>query len=90
MKVTEEQKQKIKKMYKSGKKFTEISRELKIPLSTVQYHANESYRIKTRERAREYSKKNPRKNTEERREYMRNYMRDYLKKRRKNETNTDF
>ena len=86
MKLKKEEIEKIKNLYDSGKKMIEISRELKIPHTTVQYHSNEEYREKNKLRAREYFKKNPkRKYPEKRRIYMRNYMRMYLAKKRENE-----
>jgi transposase len=84
VKITKEQKIKIKEMYELGKSITEISKELELPYSTIQYHANEQTRKKHIEKAKNYSKENPRKPTEQRKEYMRNYMREYYKKKREN------
>lgn len=80
MKITREEINRINELYNSGVKVKEVSKELCMPISTVQYHAIEKSKIKTIERAKQYSKANPRKNTERRREYMRNYMKDYYKK----------
>ena len=66
---------KIKKLKKEGKNPAEISKELDIPYSTVQYHYNDEVRRRHIEHVKLMQKEKPQKRDKEKhREYQRKYQ----------------
>lgn len=74
MKTTKEQINKIKELKKKGKTMVEISKELNLPYSTVQYYFNSKYKENQLKRSKEYVKKHGiTRNEKNYKEYQRNY-----------------
>jgi len=64
---------KIKELKSKGKKQIEISKELNIPVSTVQYYFDKKHRIRGLKYAKEYRKTHPIERGDEYRKYQREY-----------------
>jgi len=73
---------KIKELKSKGKKQIEISKELNIPTSTVQYYYDEKYKIQKLKYIREYRRKHKIKRGDNYRQYQREYHRQWYQKRK--------
>ena len=75
MKITKEQIKQIKQLKEKGKKQIEISKELEIPNSTVQYYFSDRQKEKTKERSKKrYKEKGDTRDKEHYKEYQRIYQ----------------
>jgi len=75
MKLTKKQINKIKELKEKRSTAKEISIELKIPTSTVQYHYDENNKNRQIKYQQEYQKKNPPIRGDRYRNYQREYQR---------------
>lgn len=82
-KLTEKEKEEIKKLYAEGKTLEEIAEQFGIALSTVVYWTNDKYQTNLRKNNRDYQKrlyetnnKDANENKEKRKAYMKEYMKN--------------
>lgn len=80
-------KERIRRLKEEGKTQSEISKELNIPYSTVQYYYNEKIRQRALNYQKEYQKRNPQTRGDKYREYQRKYHKKYYQKNLKSQRN---
>jgi len=80
MRITKEQISEMKKLSKSGKKYSEIAKQMNISPVVVAYHLDGKYKIKLIERARKYrdkmSDEEKKRIYESQKEYRKQYFKD--------------
>lgn len=78
MKLTKEQKNKIKELKEKGKTPKEISEQLEIPYATTLYHSNQDVRKKQIENSLKYQRNNPQaRDYEKYKKYQKKYQNNY-------------
>lgn len=75
---------KIKELKQKGKSEIEVSRELKIPPSSISYYYNSNTKKRIIEYGKKYKKLHPPKRGEKYRKYQREYHRRYYEKNKEN------
>lgn len=81
MKITEEQKKKIKELRVKGKLIKEIAITLNLTSGIVLYWLNEEYRIKKKELGKSYYKNLPKEKKKEFSDNRKSYRTEYYRKR---------